>query len=114
MKGYLATLAIGLQGDPIAGSLSSSLGMHGLGETLLARRRGWGSRRGSPEGGGGRRRGGGGVAGGRVGVGQRLQLWGHRFLQRFSRLLWRQCSLERLDGGISGEVCAGKRTAGVS
>jgi hypothetical protein len=44
----------------MAGSLSSSQGMHGLGETLLERRRGWGSRRGSPEGSGGRRRGGGG------------------------------------------------------
>jgi hypothetical protein len=43
--------------------------MHGLGETLLAQRRGWGSRRGSPKGGGGRRRGGGGVAGGRVASG---------------------------------------------
>jgi hypothetical protein len=114
MKGYLATPAVGLKEDLTAGSLSSSQGMHRLGENLLARRRGWGSRQGSPEGGGGRQRGGGGLVGGRGGFGRRILLWGRHFPRHPGALLRRWCSLARLNGGASGDLCAGKSFVGVS
>jgi hypothetical protein len=57
---------------------------------------------------------GGEVAGGRGGFRRRLQRRGAGSCGQYGLLLRQRCSLARLNGGVSGKLCAGKRFMGVS
>jgi hypothetical protein len=116
-KGYRASLAVGFKGIGRLGLVFSDEAHAATGKTLAGTGSGRAHLGGCPvagmtgEGRRGRRR---GSKGGRGGLGRSFPRGGVGFQGRPGHLLRQRSSLVRLNGDVSGELCAGKRFVGVS